>query len=404
MGEFVCKVADPAGHVFEQVETAQSEEEARNKLTDRGLFIYGVRRRRALSFDGLFQRRDRAVRGNDFLIFNQQFNTLIKAGLPILKALDLLADRTAAPRLRPVLSDVRQQVRDGALLSEAIEAQGIFPPVYTSTVLAGEKSGDLPGVLDQYIAYQRTSSGLRKKLVGALIYPVLLIIVASGILTYLVTFVIPRFAELYKDMNVPLPGPTAFLIDLVTGFKTYMLGGVIAVVAIAATAFFYSQTEKGAVAKDRLKLKMPMLGEVWVKFQVTQFARTLSTLLTGGTPLVAALETAGNSLRSRLVAGAMRRASQRVREGRTLSSSLAETKLVPDLAIDMIQVGEESGALAAMLSSVADFFEEEVNTKLTTLISIVEPAILVLMGCVIAFILIALYLPLFSFTVGNMGG
>ena len=404
MGEFVCKVADPAGHVFEQVETAQSEEEARNKLTDRGLFIYGVRRRRALSFEGLFQRRDRAVRGNDFLIFNQQFNTLIKAGLPILKALDLLADRTAAPRLRPVLSDVRQQVRDGALLSEAIEAQGIFPPVYTSTVLAGEKSGDLPGVLDQYIAYQRTSSGLRKRLVGALIYPVLLIIVASGILSYLVTFVIPRFAELYKDMNVPLPGPTSFLIALVTGFKSYMLGGLIAVVAIAATAFFYSQTEKGAVAKDRLKLKMPMLGEVWVKFQVAQFARTLSTLLTGGTPLVAALETAGNSLRSRLVATSMKRAAQRVREGRTLSSSLAETKLVPDLAIDMIQVGEESGALAAMLSSVADFFEEEVNTKLTRLISIVEPSILLLMGCVIAFILIALYLPLFSFTVGNMGG
>ena len=404
MGEFVCKVADPAGHVFEQIETAQSEEEARNKLTDRGLFIYGVRRRRALSFDGLFQRRDRAVRGNDFLIFNQQFNTLIKAGLPILKALDLLADRTAAPRLRPVLSDVRQQVRDGALLSEAIEAQGIFPPVYTSTVLAGEKSGDLPGVLDQYIAYQKTSSGLRKRLTGALVYPVILVIVASGILSYLVTYVIPRFAMLYKDMNVPLPGPTAFLIDLVTGFKTYMLGGFIALAVIAVTAVVYSRTEKGAIAKDRLKLKVPMLGEVWVKFQVTQFARTLSTLLIGGTPLVSALDTAGTALRSRLIAGALGRAAQRVREGQSLSLSLQETKLVPGLAIDMIQVGEESGALAAMLSSVADFFEEEVNAKLTTLISIVEPSILVLMGCVIAFILIALYLPLFSFTVGNMGG
>ena len=172
MGEFVCKVADPAGHVFEQIETAQSEEEARNKLTDRGLFIYGVRRRRALSFDGLFQRRDRAVRGNDFLIFNQQFNTLIKAGLPILKALDLLADRTAAPRLRPVLSDVRQQVRDGALLSEAIEAQGIFPPVYTSTVLAGEKSGDLAGGPGQAVCSEAAwlwtgRTGRRRRLAGA---------------------------------------------------------------------------------------------------------------------------------------------------------------------------------------------------------------------------------------------
>jgi type IV pilus assembly protein PilC len=404
MGEFVCKVADPAGHVFEQVETAQSEEEARNKLTDRGLFIYGVRRRRALGLDGVFQRRDRAVRGNDFLIFNQQFNTLIKAGLPILKALDLLADRTAAPRLRPVLSDVRQQVRDGALLSEAIDAQGIFPPVYTSSVLAGEKSGNLSGVLDQYIAYQKTSSGLRKKLTGVLVYPVILVIVASGILSYLVTYVIPRFAMLYKDMNVPLPGPTQFLIELVTGFKGYVLGLFIAVVVIALTAFFYSRTDEGAIAKDRLKLKMPVAGDIWVKFQVAQFARTLSTLLTGGTPLVPALETAGSALRSRLVASSLNRAAQRVREGQSLSSSLGETKLVPDLAIDMIQVGEESGALAAMLASVADFFEEEVNARLTTLISIVEPTVLVLMGCVIAFILIALYLPLFSFSVGNLGG
>jgi type IV pilus assembly protein PilC len=404
MGEFVCKVADPAGHVFEQVETAQSEEEARNKLTDRGLFIYGVRRRRALSLDGLFQKRDRAVRGNDFLIFNQQFNTLIKAGLPILKALDLLADRTAAPRLRPILADVRQQVRDGALLSEAIAAQGIFPPVYTSTILAGEKSGDLPGVLDQYIAYQKTSSGLRKRLTGVLVYPIILVIVATGILSYLVTYVIPRFAMLYKDMNVPLPGPTAFLIELVTGFKGYALGTVIAVAAIVITAFFYTRTEKGAIVKDRLKLKIPVIGDVWVKFQVTQFARTLGTLLIGGTPLVAALDTAGGSIRSTLIAGALAGAAQRVREGQTLSASLAETKLLPGLAVDMIQVGEESGALAAMLASVSDFFEEEVNAKLTTLISIVEPSILVLMGCVIAFILIALYLPLFSFTVGNMGG
>jgi type IV pilus assembly protein PilC len=404
MGEFLCKVADPGGRVFEQVETAQSVDEARNKLTDRGLFIYSVRPRRALSLRGLFQRRDRAVRGNDFLIFNQQFNTLIKAGLPILKALDLLADRTAAPRLRPVLSDVRQQVRDGALLSEAVAGQGIFPAVYTSSVLAGEKSGDLPGVLDQYIAYQKTSSGLRKRLVGVLIYPVILVIVATAIISYLVTYVIPQFAMLYKDMNVPLPVPTEILITLVTGFKGYILGFAIVLVAGVAGAFLWSQTEQGAIWFDRLKLKLPVAGEVWMKFQVTQFARTLSTLLTGGTPLVAALQTASGSLRSKLVATSVGEAAKRVREGQSLSSSLAQTRLVPSLAIDMIQVGEESGALAAMLASVAEFFEEEVNTRLTTLISIVEPSILVVMGAVIAFILIALYLPLFSFTVGNLGG
>ena len=404
MGEFVCKVADPTGRVFQQVETAQSEIEARNKLADRGLFIYWVKRRQALSFEGMFKKRERAVRGNDFLIFNQQFNTLIKAGLPILKALDLLAERTAAPRLRPVLADVRQKVRDGALLSEAIEAQGIFPPVYTSSVLAGEKSGNLAGVLDQYIAYQKMSSGLKKKLAGVLVYPVILVVVASGILSYLTAFVIPRFAELYKDMNVPLPGPTTFLLAFVGGVKTYFPFIVGAIVVGGTALFAWSRTEEGALQKDRLKLKLPAIGNVWVKFQVSQFARTLSTLLVAGTPLVAALETAGHSLRSRLVSSSVERATQQVREGQPLSTSLGKTGIVPDLAIDMIQVGEESGALAPMLASVADFFDEEVNEKLTTMISIVEPTILVVMGGVIAFILIALYLPLFSFTVGNMGG
>jgi type IV pilus assembly protein PilC len=404
MGEFVCKVADPAGRVFQQVETAQSEDEARTKLADRGLFIYWVRQRRALSLQGLFGGRDRAVRGNDFLIFNQQFNTLIKAGLPILKALDLLAERTAAPRLRPILADVRQQVRDGALLSEAIEAQGIFPRVYSSSVLAGEKSGNLSGVLDQYLAYQRTSSGLRKRLAGVLIYPTVLVVVAAGILSYLVTYVIPQFALLYKDMNVPLPGPTVLLITLVTVLKSYILLIAILLFVGVVGGFLWSRSKEGGMALDRLKLKLPVAGDIWVKFQMTQLTRTLSTLLLGGTPLVPALETAASSLTSKLMADAVNQAAQRVREGQPLAASLAATRLVPSLAVDMIEVGEASGALAAMLASVSEFFEEEVNARLTMLISFVEPAILVCMGAVIAFILIALYLPLFSFTVGNLGG
>ncbi|HEV2386339.1 MAG TPA: type II secretion system F family protein [Candidatus Acidoferrales bacterium] len=404
MSEFVCKVADPTGRVFEQVETAQSEDEARGKLSDRGLFIYWVRQRRALSLQGLFRQRRRAVRGNDFLIFNQQFNTLVKAGLPILKALDLLAERAASERLRPVLADVRQKVRDGALLSEAIEAQGIFPRVYTSSVLAGEKSGNLAGVLDQYIAYQRTSSTLRKKLIGVLIYPVILVTVALGILSYLVTYVIPQFATLYHDLNVPLPAPTQFLIALVMGIKSYILFAAVALVLVLTGGFLWSRTDEGGLQLDRLKLKFPVAGDIWVKFQVAQLARTLATLLGGGTPLVPALGTAADSMTSRLVRGSLNEATERVREGQTLSASLAGTRLVPALAVEMIEVGEASGALGPMLSSVSEFYEEEVNNKLTTLISIVEPAILVIMAAVIAFILISLYLPLFSFTVGNLGG
>ena len=219
MGEFVCKVADSTGKVYSQVEAAQSLAEARQKLADRGLYVYSVRPRGGLLPQVLGRRRDRAVGGSDFLIFNQQFNTLVKAGLPILKALDLLAERAASPRLRPLLVDVRQRVREGASLSEALEQQGIFPKVYCTSVLAGEKSGNLTGVLDYYIAYQRVSTGFRRRLLASLVYPVILVIAATGIVTYLVGHVIPEFARLYSDLNVELPGPTRLLVSLALDYR-----------------------------------------------------------------------------------------------------------------------------------------------------------------------------------------
>ena len=396
MAEFVCKVGDATGHVFQQLETAQSEAEARQKLADRGFYVYGVRPN--LSVERLMRgsRANRKLPAGDFLIFNQQFNTLIKAGLPILKALDLLADRAALPKMRPILNDVRDRVRQGALLSDAAEASGMFPPVYVTSLCAGEKSGDLSGVLDDYIAYQRTTSGLRKKLIGVLIYPTILIIVASCIVSYLVTAVIPAFAKLYSDLGTQLPAPTQFLITMVVGYRAEILTAAGIVVFGTIFLFLWSKTKAGGVAVDRLTLKVPVLGDVWIKFQMAQFTRTLATLLRGGTPLVTALSTAANAMRSRLVAGSVEQASERVREGASLHSSLADTKMIPDLALDMVEVGEASGALAPMLSSVAVFYEEESNLKTNALISVIEPAVLIVMAGLIFFILVALYLPLFS--------
>src|SRR5467141_3222832 len=205
MGEFVCRVADANGRVFSHVEAAASVEEARQKLSDRGLYIYSVESRSSLISGMLGVRKDRKVSGNDFLILNQQFNTLIKAGLPILKALDLLATRATAPKLRPVISQVRDRVREGKSLSEAIEEAGVFSKVYSTAILAGEKSGNLSGVLDYYIAYQRVSTGVRKKILATLVYPVLLVVMATVIVSYLVTAVNPKFAMHYKDLNVSLP-------------------------------------------------------------------------------------------------------------------------------------------------------------------------------------------------------
>lgn len=401
MAEFVCKVGDATGHVFQQMETAQSEAEARQKLADRGFYVYGVRPNLSVGRLLTGARSGRKLPASDFLIFNQQFNTLVKAGLPILKALDLLADRAALPKIRPILNDVRGRVKEGELLSDAVDATGMFPPVYATALRAGEKSGDLPGVLDDYIAYQRTLTGLRKKLIGVLIYPAILIVVASSIVSYLVAYVIPQFAKLYKDLGSKLPGPTEFLITVVVGYRFWLLTAAAIVIFAAIFMFLWSKTGPGGIVTDRLTLKVPVVGDVWIKFQMAQFTRTLATLLRGGTPLVAALSTAANAMNSRLLANSIDEASHRVREGASLHASLAETKMIPDLALDMIEVGEASGALAPMLSSVATFYEEESNLKLGTLIAVIEPAVLIVMASLIFFILVALYLPLFSLQPGG---
>ena len=403
MGEFVCRVADANGRVFSQVEAAGTHDEARQKMADRGLYVYSVQPRNSL-ISGIFGRKERKMGGNDFLILNQQFNTLIKAGLPILRALDLLATRATAPKLRPVLTQIRDRVREGKSLSEAVDEAGVFSKVYSTAILAGEKSGNLSGVLDYYIAYQRVSTGVKKKIVASLVYPTLLIFVAVVIVTYLVTAVIPKFALLYRDLGVPLPGPTKFLVALTVDYRYYILGGVALLALACLGIFFWSRSEEGGLAFDKIKFRFPVIGETLLKFQVAQFCRTLATLLTGGTPLVAALSTAAESLTSRLVRGTVNEATQSVREGESLHSALAARHVMPDMALDMIEVGESSGALAPMLNSVAEFYEEEVGIRLTAMVSLIEPLLLVFMGILVAFILISLYLPIFSFSISGTGG
>ena len=404
MGEFVCRVADANGRVYSHVEAAGTQAEARQKLADRGLFVYSVEGRSSL-LSGILQRKsNRQIGGSDFLILNQQFNTLIKAGLPILRALDLLTDRAATPRLRPIVAQIRDRVREGKSLSEAVSEAGVFSKVYSTAILAGEKSGNLSGVLDYYIAYQKVSTGVRKKILATLVYPVLLITAATLVVSYLVAFVIPKFGQLYRDMNVELPTATKVLIALTVDYRIAILGMMAGAVVFAMGIFFWSKSEEGGAAFDRLKFRLPLIGDTSLKFQVAQFCRTLATLLTGGTPLVAGLQTAADAMDSALLRGSITRATQMVREGDSLNAALASTQIMPPLALDMIEVGESSGALAPMLTSVAEFYEEEVNIRLSAMVSLIEPAILVFMGLLVAFILISLYLPIFSFSITGATG
>ncbi|MGH9805137.1 MAG: type II secretion system F family protein [Candidatus Acidiferrales bacterium] len=397
MASFLCRVADARGHIFTQVEEAGSEAEVRQRLSERGLYIYSVRGQGlpALAWD--FSRKARPGFSSDnFLLFNQQFVTLIRAGLPILKALDLLTDRTSRPGLRIVLDDIRQRVKGGASLSDAFAAQGLFSEVYTSALLAGERSGNLAGVLDQYITYQKITGSVRRRLLTALVYPALLVIVAAAVLSYVALFVIPRFAELYSEMNTELPPLTVAVVTIALNLRASLLVFLLLIASAVTALVLISRSEAGAQALDRGRMKLPLIGNILLKFRVAQFSRTLATLLTGGIPLVPSLEVSAGAMESPALKRIIESAAVRVSEGQSLNSALAGTGIIPDLVTEMIEVGESTGALPQMLVSVAEFYEEELNTMLARLLALVEPLLLVVMGATILIILVALYLPIFS--------
>lgn len=398
MAEFITKYANDRGQVLEQVERADSEEEIRSRYAQQGYYVFSVKPRGAFALRKakLAPRPRAGFELEPFLVFNQQFVTLVRAGLPVLKALDLLANRVSQPALRERLKDVRERVRGGALISEAFDAQGIFPKIYITSLLAGEKAGNLEEVLDRYIAYTRLAVSVRKKLLVSLVYPALLLFLVTALITFLTTYVVPNFAELYRGMEAQLPPMTQALITVGVAIRTYLVALVLGIVLLAAGIYFWAHSPGGAARLDSLKLRLPIAGEIWLKYQVAQFSRMLATLLTGGIPLVAALETSAGSFRSALVRRALETSSRVVREGRPLSAGLRETGFVPDLAVEMVEVGESTGALPKMLTSVAEFYEEDVHTRLQTALALIEPAILILMGVVVAFVLISLYLPIFS--------
>ncbi|HEX8985292.1 MAG TPA: type II secretion system F family protein [Bryobacteraceae bacterium] len=397
MPEFLLKYADARGQIHQQVAQGVTAEDLRERYSQQGFLVYSVKPKSAITaLAPSFSRRRKKINMEKFLIFNQQFVTLVRAGLPILKGLDLLADRLTDPKLGKYVRAVRDEVRNGALLSDAFRDQGVFPPIYVTSVLAGEKSGSLGEVLDRYIAYQKLSLSVRKKLIVSLIYPSLLMFMVICLMVFLITYVVPNFAVLYKSMDAKLPEATQLLIALGTMARGYVLVAFAGLIAAGAAFRIWSRRDSAQRRLDSIKMHTPGLGEMWIKYQVAQLARILSTLLIGGIPLVQAIETSAQSLGSRLLRSALEKSQKLVREGQPLSASLSATRLFPGLAIDMIEVGESTGALPAMLASVAEFYEEDVGTKMTATLSLIEPVIMVFMGVFVAFVLIALYLPIFS--------
>jgi len=396
--EFRCRLGTTTGEVTEGIFVAQSEAALRRELEGKGLHVLSLKPR--LSLAGLsFGTQRGTIKRHEFLVFNQELATLLKAGMPLVQSIDILRARLSNPLLKSVLDDVHEKVRSGTALSDAFAAHGdLFPSVYTASLMAGERSGNLESVLRRFVAYSKTIDTVRAKTMSAMIYPIILISLAIFLVGIIVIKVVPTFAEFYTSFNAQLPFSTRVIVGISDVLRAQFVVILVAIGASLVAFFAWFKQPGRAVQLDRWLLKLPFVGASVQKFSTSQMARTLATLLGGGIPLVNALEIASRSTGNRHMGHELEIVAARVREGQSFSTTLLDRKTVPDVAIKMIEVGESTGALTEMLNSLADFYDEEIETDVARFVTVIEPAMLVFMGVVIASIVLSLYLPLFQLT------
>ncbi len=395
MTEFVARVGTPDGTVVLERHRSSSADALRRDLEARGLHVFQLNAARGRLRIPVLRREK--LSPLDFLVFNQQLATLLRAGIPVLQSLELLQRSQTSPYFREVLARVLDDVKSGVALSDSFATQsGLFPRLYSATLLAGERSGDLVSVLERYITYQQMMDVVRRRVMTALTYPAVLLALAFGLVIILMTYVIPRFAEFYVGFGGELPMATKIVMGLANGIKSNLVYIVPSLVLVVIAVRRWVKTDSGRLAINRLQLKIPFIGKVFHLFALSQFVRSLATLLAGGTPLVNSLEVATSTVTNMAVCTPLGRVAPRVREGQALWSSLQATHLFPELSLAMVQVGEATGALDAMLSNVSRFYDESIEVRLSQIVSLIEPLVLVLMGGIIAGLLMSVYLPMFS--------
>ena len=395
--EFRCRLATPAGAITEEVHVAESEAHLRHELEQKGLCVLSLQPRSALARWVPALPTRRRIPSREFLVFNQELATLLKAGMPLVQSLDILRHRATSPLFRSVLDDVHERVRAGTALSDAFGAQGeLFPAVYTASLMAGEKSGNLEGVLRRYVAHVKIISGVRRRTLSALVYPAILLSLAFVVVAIIILKVVPQFSDFYGTFGHELPWVTRMIVAVSAFARGHFLLILLGLVVLSGGLWLWLNKPGQRERFDRLLLTLPAIGPTARKFGTSQLARTLATLLGGGIPLVNAIEIASRSVGNRSLAVAMEGVGQRVREGESFARAMEARGVFPDVAIKMAEVGEATGALQEMLNSLADFYDEEIETNLGRFVTIIEPALLVIMGIIIAALLLALYMPLFQ--------
>jgi type IV pilus assembly protein PilC len=395
--EFRCRLASPNGEIVEGVYVADTEARLRHDFEEKGLYVLSLHPKNAIAGVSLQLPQRRGISTQEFLVFNQELATLLRAGMPLVQSLDLLRSRVTSPTFRRVLNDVHEKVRAGTALSDAFASQGdLFPRVYVASLLAGERSGNLDAVLRRYVEYTKIIATVKRKTLSALVYPVILISLALVLVAIIVLKVVPAFADFYGSFGADLPLITKVILrlsDIVRSQFIIILAAIIGGIVVLMTWI----RQPGQKARfDHLILGLPGIGPVARKFATSQMARTLATLLGGGLPLVNALDISAKSIGNQFMAQQLEVVGGRVREGASFAAALEQRGVFPDVAVKMAEVGESTGALQDMLNTVADFYDEEISTTMERFVTLVEPTMLVIMGIVIAGLLLALYMPLFQ--------
>jgi type IV pilus assembly protein PilC len=395
--EFRCRLGTAGGEIIEGIYVADSETRLRRELEEKGLFVLSLQRRGGLPSLARGGGQRRRISRQEFLVFNQELATLLKAGMPLVQSLDILRQRVANATFKAVLDDVYDKVKSGTGLSDAFGAHGDqFPPVYSASLMAGERSGNLDSVIRRYVAYEKVIGAIKKRTISALIYPLILTLMMLGLIAIIVLRVVPSFSAFYENFDRELPLSTRIIVGfsdaLVANFWLILIAIVGTVVGVLTWVRQPGQRER----LDRMLLEVPWVGTTVRKFATAQMARTLGTLLGGGIPLVNALEIVNRSMSNRHMARELEEITRRVREGESFAAAMLKRRVFPDVAVKMVEVGEQTGALQEMLNSLADFYDEEIETEVARFITIIEPVLLIVMGLVIALVVIALYLPLFE--------
>jgi type IV pilus assembly protein PilC len=392
--EYVCKVGTPAGEVVEQTFSARDEASLRADLEQQGYYLFSIRR--GLGFFALPMVRPK-VRAEKLLIFAQELAALLKAGLPLLQSLDVMLERQKDPTFRRSLTTIREKVKSGIALSDAFKAEGeLYPPIFSASLVAGERSGNMDTVLRRFSQYLRLNQSLKKKAVSASVYPMVLLAMMTVLVVVMLVYVIPQFRGFYEGLGAELPLPTRVVMAMAVGFRENLPWILLGLGIAGAGGWYWFRRDVSGAVFDRILLRLPYLGPLMRMYATSQLARTLSTLLAGGLPLLNALEVAAASIGNRAIAQAVSGATGRIREGASLTTALESTNMFEALPLEMVKVGEQTGALGDMLGAVSDFYDEELDNRIATMLTLVEPVLLVLMAVIVPALLLAFYLPMFE--------